>query len=663
MCQLLGMNCAAPTDVTFSFTGFAARGGVTDHHADGFGIAFFEDKACRLFIDHHACATSPIAELVKKYPIKSKNTIAHIRKATQGRIVLENCHPFQRELWGRHWIFAHNGDLRDYTPALGDVYLPVGTTDSELAFCAIMQHLRERFPGVQPPLDEIFDALTQITREITQHGVFNFLMSNGQALFVHCSTHLYYLMRSWPFSTAHLIDADVSIDFAQYTTPEDRVAACEESALGADVDDAFTIEAADDAAAVQSISRAMLKCFPVIGRSSAPSAASADHPTQADSPALGHTGNRPAKHPLLAGLSADSDMPLAKFRKAVREISRENQPVSVHAIPGTGIVHVKIQGDSKVFDSVGMEGIDTSNGPKRLEYLAIPADRYAPHLAGSGKDPYVVSGISDTKMRQLMSPNQSWKSKLFARAPHGPVAYINGSFYGSAGIREDEIGVKSYATNAPIGDAKVKGVKQIEGVRPHATYEDDYHKVTFLNGSHVTLAPLLAGVNETTGRYENKFPTEKAADPKYVFENTPLNRPGELGHASHPNARSAIDFPSSSRPAASSTALKTNHYRMVVAADDSGVRGAKSTGMQMTQMGIPLARVGSFNLDPGYAVACDGGASTVMGAIDENGKSLLRVQGLLKNSSAVNFIAFAPAKSSKQPDDAPAKLSPYRTKE
>src|ERR1700722_5608337 len=112
MCQLLGMNCAEPTDVTFSFTGFAKRGGVTDHHADGWGIAFFEDKACRLFIDHQSSATSPIAELVKRYPIKSRNTIAHIRKATQGRILLENCHPFQRELWGRHWIFAHNGDLQ-----------------------------------------------------------------------------------------------------------------------------------------------------------------------------------------------------------------------------------------------------------------------------------------------------------------------------------------------------------------------------------------------------------------------------------------------------------------------------------------------------------------------------------------------------------------------
>ncbi|NRO94820.1 class II glutamine amidotransferase [Paraburkholderia sp. NMBU_R16] len=224
MCQLLGMNCAAPTDVTFSFTGFAARGGVTDHHADGWGIAFFEDKACRLFIDHQSSATSPIAEMVKRYPIKSKNTIAHIRKATQGHILLENCHPFMRELWGRHWIFAHNGDLAGYRPTLTGVYQPVGTTDSELAFCAIMQGLRQAFPCAQPPLHDLFAALTALTREVTNYGVFNFLMSNGQALFAHCSTHLHYLVRRWPFSTAHLIDADMSIDFAQYTTPEDRVA-------------------------------------------------------------------------------------------------------------------------------------------------------------------------------------------------------------------------------------------------------------------------------------------------------------------------------------------------------------------------------------------------------------------------------------------------------
>lgn len=223
MCQLLGMNCATPTDITFSFTGFAARGGVTDHHADGWGIAFFEDKACRLFIDHQSAATSPIAELVKSYPIKSKNVIAHIRKATQGRIELENCHPFQRELWGRHWIFAHNGDLKDYQPFLTGVYQPVGTTDSELAFCDIMQGLRKRFPGSQPPLSELFHTLEEITRTINRHGVFNYMLSNGQALFAHCSTRLHYIVRQWPFQAAHLIDSDMTIDFAQYTTEADRV--------------------------------------------------------------------------------------------------------------------------------------------------------------------------------------------------------------------------------------------------------------------------------------------------------------------------------------------------------------------------------------------------------------------------------------------------------
>src|SRR5471030_27633 len=95
MCQLLGMNCAEPTDVTFSFTGFAARGGVTDHHADGWGIAFFEDKACRLFIDHQSSASSPLAEMVKRYPINRRTRsriFARPRKVTSClRIAIRSC--------------------------------------------------------------------------------------------------------------------------------------------------------------------------------------------------------------------------------------------------------------------------------------------------------------------------------------------------------------------------------------------------------------------------------------------------------------------------------------------------------------------------------------------------------------------------------------------
>ena len=224
MCQLLGMNSAAPADLRFSFTGFAARGGLTDHHGDGFGVGFFEDKACRLFMDNQPAAASPVAELIKQYPIKSRNVVAHIRKATQGDALrLENCHPFTRELWGRHWLFAHNGDLKNYAPALSGAYLPIGSTDSELAFCDLLQSLRGIHPTQCCSADRVFEALCEVTQRTAEHGVFNYLLSNGQAMFAHCSTRLWYLVRQWPFSNAQLVDADLSMDFAQTNTTSDRL--------------------------------------------------------------------------------------------------------------------------------------------------------------------------------------------------------------------------------------------------------------------------------------------------------------------------------------------------------------------------------------------------------------------------------------------------------
>src|SRR5688500_128889 len=129
MCQLLGMNANRPTDVCFSFAGLACR---AHEHTDGFGIAFFEDLALRHFIDHHGARESAVARLVRDYPIKSDNVVAHIRKATQGRVALENTNPFVRELWGRYWVFAHNGDLKGFAPRLHGAFRPVGNTDSEL---------------------------------------------------------------------------------------------------------------------------------------------------------------------------------------------------------------------------------------------------------------------------------------------------------------------------------------------------------------------------------------------------------------------------------------------------------------------------------------------------------------------------------------------------
>lgn len=219
MCQLLGLNANTPTDIVFSFTGFACR---AEEHKDGFGIAFFEQRGVRLFVDPQSAVASPVAEMVRRYPIHSDNIISHIRKATQGRVALENTHPFVRELWGRYWVFAHNGNLVGHAPRLHASFRPVGETDSELAFCWLMQELAKAHASL-PPVRELTATLRELVPQVAAHGSFNFMLSNGEALWAHGSTKLSYIVRQHPFGQARLQDNDLSVDFAQLTGTRDRV--------------------------------------------------------------------------------------------------------------------------------------------------------------------------------------------------------------------------------------------------------------------------------------------------------------------------------------------------------------------------------------------------------------------------------------------------------
>jgi len=220
MCQLLGLNANTPTDLVFSFTGFAHRAA---EHKDGFGIAFFEGPGVRLFVDHQSATVSPVAEMVRRYPIRSRHIVTHIRKATQGSVALENTHPFMRELWGRYWVFAHNGNLVDFHPKLHANFHPVGDTDSERAFCWLLQELAKNHARM-PSIPDLTQTLAELAPTIARHGTFNFLLSQGEALWAHCTTQLHYVLRRHPFAAAQLQDADLTVDFADLTTPQDRVA-------------------------------------------------------------------------------------------------------------------------------------------------------------------------------------------------------------------------------------------------------------------------------------------------------------------------------------------------------------------------------------------------------------------------------------------------------
>ncbi len=217
------MNCNVPTDIRFSFSGLIERGGRTGPHRDGWGIAFYEGRGCRTFHDPRPGCDSEIAELVRSHQVKSLNVICHIRKATNGRVCLENTHPFTRELWGRSWAFAHNGRLKGVKRWPTGFYQPIGTTDSEHAFCWMLDQIRRRYP--QPPRGErtLRSLIRSLAEELAACGTFNMMLSDSRHLYCFCSTDLTWLTRRAPFGEASLIDTELVVDFAKETTPRDIV--------------------------------------------------------------------------------------------------------------------------------------------------------------------------------------------------------------------------------------------------------------------------------------------------------------------------------------------------------------------------------------------------------------------------------------------------------
>jgi glutamine amidotransferase len=228
MCQLFAITCNTPTAVTFSFSGLAARGGRTGDPVHGFGLAFHDGPACRLFIDDEPAARSVLADWLSRHPIRARTVVAHVRRATEGAAGAErswaNCPPFVREWQGRHWSFAHDGDLQGFHPRLTGSVLPVGQTDSERAFCWLMQQLRRRIrTRREPAWQQTAPLIAEMAERLSRHGRFNVLLSDGEALYAHCTTRLHVLQREHPFPVPQRVDEELTVDLSVANGPGDRM--------------------------------------------------------------------------------------------------------------------------------------------------------------------------------------------------------------------------------------------------------------------------------------------------------------------------------------------------------------------------------------------------------------------------------------------------------
>ena len=189
MCELFAMSSSHPETVTYSMREFARHGGLTSDHVDGWGVAYAENRDVRVFRDTDAAAESPYLQLVSALKVRSNTVISHIRKATQGGIALRNTQPFARELGGRVHLFAHNGDLHGIdgpSELRPGRHLPIGETDSEHAFCALLHRLWPLWGEVHeiPELAERLRIVAEFASEIRRFGPANFIYTDGDAVFL-----------------------------------------------------------------------------------------------------------------------------------------------------------------------------------------------------------------------------------------------------------------------------------------------------------------------------------------------------------------------------------------------------------------------------------------------------------------------------------------------
>jgi len=213
MCDLLGMSFNMPVRPKFSFKNFRYKDRI---NPDGWGLAFYPDKSAQVIKEEGEALKSLLAEKLVEYEyIRSKIIIAHVRAGTEGLGSHKNIHPFQRELNGREYVFAHNGDVREIKQHQGfklNTFKPLGDTSSEYAFCYILQVIKDRVIGKWN--DAEFKWLESELKKINEYGKFNCIFSDGELLFCYADinqhNHLSFIRRKAPFGEITLLDLKTS---------------------------------------------------------------------------------------------------------------------------------------------------------------------------------------------------------------------------------------------------------------------------------------------------------------------------------------------------------------------------------------------------------------------------------------------------------------------
>ena len=211
MCELLAVSSNRRVPISFTWLGFRQRGRI---HRHGWGVAWYAtERLAGMAKEPLPSFRSRIAPAVGR-EVRSHIMISHVRLLSEGSLSYVNTHPFIRRLWDRDWVFAHNGTVSE---VLDDEVFrlewcrPVGETDSEHAFCYMLERLSAESDG---SVESVAQTVWDVAREIGGFGRFNFLLSEGVHVYAHMNVPgtLYYVTRHPPHrGEISLVDEDFQV--------------------------------------------------------------------------------------------------------------------------------------------------------------------------------------------------------------------------------------------------------------------------------------------------------------------------------------------------------------------------------------------------------------------------------------------------------------------
>lgn len=173
MCRIFGFRSVLLSKVHSSLVSAEnALMGQSRRHPDGWGLAYYVSDTPHLVKSTNTAETDELFKSVSGI-VTSQTVLAHIRKATHGKLSILNTHPFQ---FGR-WTFAHNGNIKNFDTTKGDLtekISPViggyrlGDTDSEVVFHLILSYLAEKIDlyDADPNLDLVMKQVSLAIKDI-----------------------------------------------------------------------------------------------------------------------------------------------------------------------------------------------------------------------------------------------------------------------------------------------------------------------------------------------------------------------------------------------------------------------------------------------------------------------------------------------------------------